>query len=197
MKIAVWLFYGVAGWCAIGLVGSILSIARGKRAEALRNSAWVAVVGGAYLLTLLAVSTLQRQRVVAIGQDQCFGAMCFRVTAVDEVPGLVAGSTDRVVRVHIAVANHGNSAAEEGAIRAYLLDSRGRQWFALPGLSGNRLTSRVSGRSEIISQPMFGVANDATGLGLVLTHGSWQPRQFIVGDSDSLAHRPTIVALGR
>jgi hypothetical protein len=178
-------------------VGSILSIARGKRAEALRNSAWVAVVGGGYLLTLLAVSTLQKQRVVAIGEDQCFSTMCFRVTGVDEVPGLVAGSADRVVRVRIAVANHGQSAVEDEAIRAYLLDSRGRQWFALPGLSGNRLTSRVSGRSEIISQPMFRVAEDATGLGLVLTHGSWQPRQFIVGDSDSLAHRPTVVALGR
>lgn len=197
MKIAVWLFYGVAGWCAIGVMGSILSIAKGRRAEALKNAAWVAVVGGFYLLTLLAVSTFQRQRVVAIGQDQCFDSMCLRVTGVDEVPGLVAGSPDRVIRVHIEVANHGNAAAEEGAVRAYLLDSRGRQWFALPGLSGNRLTSRVSGRSEIVSQPMFRVANDATGLGLVLTHGSWQPRQFILGDSDSLAHRPTIVALGR
>jgi hypothetical protein len=197
MKIAVWLFYGVAGWCAIGLLGSILSLARGRRAEALRNGAWVSVVGGAYLLTLLAVSTFQRQRVVAIGQDQCFGSTCFRVTGVDEVPGLIAGSPDRVLRVHIAVTNHGPSAAEDGDIRAYLLDSRGRQWFALPGLSGNRLTSRIAGRSEIISQPMFRVAEDATGLGLVLTHGSWQARQFIVGDSDSLGHRPTVVTLGR
>jgi hypothetical protein len=197
MKIAVWLFYGVAGWCAIGLMGSILSLARGRRAEALKNAVWVAVVGGGYLLTLLAVSTLQKQRVVAIGEDQCFSTVCFRVTGVDEVPGLVAGSADRVVRVRIAVANHGQSAVEDEAIRAYLLDSRGRQWFALPGLSGNRLTSRVAGRSEIISQPMFRVAEDATGLGLVLTHGSWQPRQFILGDSDSLAHRPTVVALGK
>ena len=197
MNIAVWLLYGVAGWCAIGIMGAFLSLVRGRRAEALKNAAWVAALGGAYLLTLLAVSTLQRQRIVAMGNNQCFGSMCFRVTGVDEVPGLVAGATDRVVRVHIAVANHGQSSAEEAAIQGYLLDSRGRQWFALPGLSGNRLTSRVSGNSEIISQPMFRVAEDATGLGLVLTHGSWQPRQFILGDSDSLAHRPTIATLGR
>ena len=197
MKIAEWLFFAVAGWCVIGLLGTVVSLARNRRAEALKNGAWVTSVAGVYLLILLAVSAVQKQRVVALGHDQCFGAMCFRVLGVDEVPGLISGSPDRVIRVRIAVANRGRTAAEEPAIRAYLLDSRGRHWVALPGLSGNHLTSRVAGDSEIVSQPMFRVDGDATGLGLVLTHGNWQARNLILGDSDSLAHRPTIVALGR
>ena len=197
MKIAEWLFFAVAGWCAIGLLGTVVSLARNRRAEAVKNVAWVATVAGIYFVVLLAVSALQKQRVVAIGQDQCFGSMCFRVIGVDEVPGLVSGSTDRVVRVRIAVTNRGSSATEQPAIRAYLRDSRGRDWFTLPGLSGNRLTTRVAGESEIVSQPMFRVGSDATGLGLVLTHGSWQSRNLMISDSDSLAHRPTIVALGR
>jgi hypothetical protein len=197
MKIAVWLFFAVAGWCAVGLLGTVLSLARDRRSEALKHAAWVAAVSGVYLLTLFGVSAFQAQRVVSIGQDQCFGSMCFRVLGVDEVPGLVSGSDDRVVQVRIAVANQAHSAAEETAIRAYLRDSRGRDWFPLLGVSGNRLTTRVAGDSEIVSQPMFRVSNDATGLGLILTHGSWQPRNLILGDSDSLAHRPTIVALGR
>jgi hypothetical protein len=197
MKIAVWLFFAVAGWCAIGLLGTVVSLARNRRAEAVKNVAWVTTVAGVYLVVLLAVSAFQTQRVVAIEQNQCFGSMCFRVIGVDEVPGLVSGATDRVVRVRIAIANRGRSAAEEPAIRAYLLDSRGRRWVTLPGLTGNRLTSRISGESEIVSQPMFRVGIDATGLGLVLTHGSWQSRNLIIGDSDSVAHKPTIVALGR
>ncbi|MBB5059244.1 hypothetical protein HDF16_003967 [Granulicella aggregans] len=197
MKIAVWLFFAVAGWCAIGLLGTVVSLARNRRAEAVKNVAWVTTVAGVYLVVLLAVSAFQKQRVVAIEQNQCFGSMCFRVIGVDEVPGLVSGATDRVVRVRIAIANRGRSAAEEPAIRAYLLDSRGRRWVTLPGLTGNRLTSRIAGESEIVSQPMFRVGSDATGLGLVLTHGSWQSRNLIIGDSDSVAHKPTIVALGR
>ena len=197
MKIAAFLLYAVAGWCAIGLLGTLLSLARGRRSEALKHAAWVAVVGGMYLMLLLATSIVQRQRVIAIGQDQCFGTMCFRVTAVDEVPGLVAGSTDRVVRVRIAVSNRGTSSDEETGLRAYLLDSQGRPWDALPGLSGNPLSSRVAANSEVVGQPMFRVAANSTGLGLVLTHGTWQRRQLILGDSDSLAHKPTIVDLGR
>lgn len=197
MKIAALLLYAVAGWCAIGFLGTLLSLAGGRRSEAIRHAAWLAAVAGTYLLVLLGFSTIQKQRVVAIGQDQCFGSLCFRVTGVDEVPGLVAGSTDRVVRVRIAVANRGTATAEEPAIHAYLLDSQGREWDALPGLSGNRLTSRVAGNSEIVSQPMFRVARNSSGLGLVLSHGTWQFRQFLIGDSDSFAHRPTVVDLGR
>jgi hypothetical protein len=197
MKIAEWIFFAVAGWCAFGLLGTVVSLARNRRPEAVKNIAWVATVAGVYLMVLLAVSAIQKQRVVALGQEQCFGAMCFRVTGVDEVPGLVSGSPDRVIRVRIAIANHSRSAEEEPAIHAYLLDSRGRHWTTLSGLSGNHLTGRVAGGSEIVSQPMFLVASDATGLGLVLTHGSWQPRNLIIGDSDSLAHRSTVVALGR
>jgi len=41
------------------------------------------------------------------------------------------------------------------------------------------------------------VAGDATGLRLVLTHGWKQPGVLVIGDSDSLLHRKTVVELGR
>ena len=84
----------------------------------------------------------------------------------------------------------------EGRIEAYLIDSRGRIWEPLAGLSGNRLSGRVAGGSQMLSQPMFRVAKDSMGLGLVFTHGSWHPRRLVVGDSDSLGHRRTVVGLG-
>jgi hypothetical protein len=197
MELTELLLFGVVAWCGIGLAGIALSLARDRRAEALRHSVWLALVAGVYLLVLLGVSGTQRQKVVPMGRDQCFDEMCFAAVGVDEVPGLVAGDDARVVRVAIRVTNHGHSAESERLIEAYLLDSRGRVWPPLAGLSGNRLNGRVAGGSEMVSQPMFRVAKDSTGLGLVFTHGPWQPGRLVIGDSDSLGHRPTVVPLGR
>jgi len=197
MRVAELGLLAVAGWIAIGVAGTSVSLARGRRAEAARHAAWIAVVAGAYVLVLLGVSATQRQRVVPLGQDQCFDEVCFAVARVDEVPGLVAGDDGRVVRVTVRVANHGHHAEAEGSIEAYLVDSKGREWGALPGLSGNRLNARVAGGSAMLSQPLFRVAVDSKGLGLVLTHGNWQPGRLVIGDSDSLGHRRTVVALGR
>lgn len=191
------MLFGVAGWFAIGFIGIGISLFNGSRRKALKHTFSLAVVAAIYLLVLLGVSVVQRQKVVPIGQDQCFEEMCFAVVAVDEVPGLVAGDDARVERVSIRVTNHGHSAEAERLIRAYLVDSRGRTSDPLPGLSGNWLNGRVAAGSQLVSQPMFRVAADATRLGVVLSHGSWQPGRLVIGDSDSLAHRPTIVALGR
>ncbi len=197
MKAAELLLFGVAGWCVIGAVGIAVSLAKGRRQEASRHAAWLALVAGIYLLAVLGVSVAQKQRIVLMGQDQCFDEMCFAVVGVTEVPGLVAGDDGKVERVSIRVVNHGHSAEAEGLIQAYLVDSRGRISEPLPGLSGNRLNARVAAESQMLSQPMFRVAGDATGLGLVLTHGSWQPGRLVLGNSDSLAHRRTIVTLSK
>jgi len=195
MKLTELLLFGVVAWCLIGAVGTAISLMRERRAEALKHSVWLTLVAGVYLLTLLAVSVFQKQRVIPIGQEQCYGEMCFAVVGVDEVPGLVAADDSRVIRVAIRVTNRGHAAQSEGLIEAYLLDSQGRVWEPLAGLSGNRLNGRVAGGSEMLSQPMFRVAKDAAGLGLVFTHGSWQPGRLVIGDSDSLGHRPDTVPL--
>jgi hypothetical protein len=57
------------------------------------------------------------------------------------------------------------------------------------------LTARVAGGDSVVSEPVFKVAADATRLGLVLTHGGWQPGALVIGDSDSWLHRRTVVDL--
>ncbi len=64
-------------------------------------------------------------------------------------------------------------------------------------MNGVGLTARVAGGGSVVSEPVFKVAADATGLGLVFTHGRWQPGVLVIGDSDSLLHRKTVVELGR
>jgi hypothetical protein len=48
----------------------------------------------------------------------------------------------------------------------------------------------------MVSEPVFRVARDSSGLRLVLTRGFWQLGTLVIGDSDSLGHRRTVVELG-
>ncbi len=191
------LLLGLVGWTAIGVLGVGVSAWRGERQKVRRGVAWLIGVWVIYLCVLIGVSLVQRQRVVAMGEPQCFDDMCFTVTGVEEVPGFLIRDGRRLVRVTVRVTNKGKKAQREGLIRAYLVDGQGRRWEESPGVNGVGLTSRVPAGDLVIGEPVFKVAADATGLGLVLTHGRRQPGVLVIGDSDSWLHRRTVVELGR
>lgn len=189
------LLLGLAGWTGIGIIGTLVSFARRERAKAFRGLSWLVGVWIAYLAVLVGVSLKQKQRVIAIGQPRCFDQMCFTVTGVSHVSGLLSQDRRQLVRVSIEITNKGHKPQSEGLIQAYLIDAQGRLWGALPGLSGVRLTVTVPPGQTVVSQPVFAVSEDATGLKLVFTHGHWQPGVLVIGGSDSLLHKPTIVPL--
>jgi hypothetical protein len=192
------LLLGVVGWTAIGALGVSVSLARGEREKVLRGVAWIAVVWVVYLTTLVTVSLVQPQRVVAMGQEQCFGEMCFAVVGVKEIQGFLIRDGSRLVQVSVRVTNRGRGRAQsEGLMRAYLVDAQGRRWEESAGVNGVPLTARVEARISVVSEPVFKVANDATGLELVFIHGWKQPGVLVIGDSDSWLHRRTVVRLGR
>jgi hypothetical protein len=197
MKATELLLLGLVGWTAIGVVGVVVSRVRGERERVRRGIAWLVGVWVVYLCVLVGVSLGQRQRMVAIGEPQCFDEMCFTVTGVEEVPGFLIRDGRRLVRVSVRVTNKGRKAQSEGLIWAYLVDAQGRLWEESAGVSGVGLTARVAGGGSVESEPVFKVARDATGLGLVFTHGRRQPGLLVIGDSDSLLHKKTVVDLGR
>ena len=197
MKAAELFLLGLVGWTAIGVIGVGVSLWRGERQRARRGVAWLVGIWMVYLCVVMGVSLRQRQRVVAMGEPQCFDEMCFRVTGVEEVPGFLIRDGRRLLRVSVEVRNKSRRAQSERLIRAYLLDAQGRRWEMSSGVNGVELTARVAGGDSVVSEPVFKVAADASGLGLVLTHGRWQPGVLVIGDSDSWLHRRTVVALGR
>jgi len=197
MKATELLLLGLVGWTAIGVIGVSVSVWRGERERVRRGVAWLMGVRVVYLCAVIGVSLGQGQRVVAMGEPQCFDEMCFAVTRVEEVPGFLIRDGRRLLRVSVQVTNKGRKAQSEGLIRAYLVDGQGRRWEMSPGVNGVELTARVAGGGSVVSEPIFKVAADASGLGLVLTHGRWQPGVVVIGDSDSLLHRETVVSLGR
>ena len=71
------------------------------------------------------------------------------------------------------VKNKGRGKTEsDGSIQAYLVDGEGQQWEESRGVNGNRLTDRVvAGQKRMVSEPVFEVAADATGLGRCLRMG--------------------------
>jgi hypothetical protein len=197
MKATELLLLGLVGWTGIGALGVAVSLRRGERQRVRRGVAWLAGVWIIYLFVLTGVSLKQRQRIVAIGEPQCFDDMCFTVTGMQEMPGFLIRDGRRLVRVSVQVTNRGRKAQSEGLIRAYLVDGQGRRWEESAGVNGVGLTARVAGGDSVVSQPVFKVAGDATGLGLIFTHGWRQPGVLVIGDSDSFLHRRTVVNLGR
>jgi hypothetical protein len=188
----------VVGWTVLGILGVSVSLVRRDRAKALHGVAWIVGVWLVYLIALVTVSLMQPQHVVAMGEDQCFDDMCFAVVGVEEVPGFLIRDGSRLVRVSVRVSNRGRGKAQsEGLMRVYLVDAQGRRWAESAGVNGVRLTARVAAGDSALSEPVFKVASDATGLELVFSHGSKQPGVLVIGDSDSWLHRRTVVRLGR
>jgi hypothetical protein len=197
MKATELLLLALTGWTAIGVIGVGVALSRGERDRARRGVMWLVGVWVVYVGVVIGVSMVQEQKVVAMGEPQCFDEMCFTVTRVEEVPGFLIRDGRRLLRVSVQVKNKGRKAQSEGLIRDYVVDAQGRRWEESPGVNGVRLTARVAGGSSVMSEPVFKVAADASGLGLVFTHGRWQPGVLVIGDSDSLLHRKTVVDLGR
>ena len=192
------LLLALVGWTCVGALGVAISMRQGQRTRVWRHLAWIVGVWVVYLAALAGTSLLQPQRVVAMGQDQCFDDMCFAVTGAEEVPGFLTRDGSRLLRVSVRISNRGREKAQrEGLIRAYLVDAQGRRWEESPGISGVLLTARVTAGSSVVSEPVFKVARDASRLELILTHGWKQPGVFVIGDAGSLWHKRTVVPLGR
>jgi hypothetical protein len=197
MKATELLLLALVGWTVIGVVGVGVSLWRGERERVRRGVAWLVGVWVIYLFVLAGVSLGQRQRVVAMREEQCFDEMCFTVTGVEELPGFLIRDGRRLIRVSVQVRNKGRKPQSEGLLWVYLVDGQGRRWAESAGVGGVGLTVRVAGGDSVVSEPVFKIAADATGLGLVFTHGWRQPGVLVIGDSDSWLHRKTVVKLGR
>jgi hypothetical protein len=192
------LLLALVAWTVLGAIGISISMFLGERAKALRHLGWIFGIWAAYMAVLMTTSLLQPQKTVAMGQDQCFGDICFAVTRVEEVPGFLIHDGSRLVRVSIRVSNRGRDKTQsDKLVQAYLVDAQGRRWDESMGISSVRLTAAVPAGSSLMSEAVFKVTKDASGLSLVLTHGHWQPGVFVIGDPDSLLHRQTRVPLGR
>lgn len=188
----------LVGWTAVGAAGITISLVRNERQKAARHSLWVVAVWVVYMTILLWTSVTTPQKAVALGQDRCFDEMCFAVTGVQELPGYLIQDGSKLIRVSVRISNHDKEKMRnEGKVQAYLIDKQGRKWAESTAVSGVPLTAKVAAGDSVMSQPVFKVSGNATGLGLIFTRGQRQSGVLVIGDSDSLLHQRTVVWLGR
>src|SRR2546428_11702604 len=127
MNVRELLLVGLVGWTALGLLGVLISQVRREREKVRKGLMWLVGVWVVYLAVVMGVSMVQPQRVVAMGQDQCYDEMCFAVMGGDEVAQFVRRGEgrdgSRLIRVTMRVRDKGRERTQrEARIRADLAD---------------------------------------------------------------------------
>jgi len=176
--------------CAAGAVGaSLYFLSRGNRRRAGRVGAGLAVSLAIYLGIVAAVALTTKQRVVPMGEDQCFDDLCVAVVKSE-------GKENRYeVTLRIS------SRARRRVMRApdlavYLIDGAGREYRDSEAGPGRPLTDFLRPGESFETVRIFTVLRGVSDLSLVVSHGGW-PGWFIIGENNSLLHKPTVVPLRR
>ncbi|WP_263383209.1 hypothetical protein [Granulicella arctica] len=186
-------------WTVVGLLGLTVSLVRREHQKIWQGVGSLVGVWVVYLSVLAVVSHRQPEQRIAMGQPACIHTLCFTVERVEEVPGFPARNHERLLRLTVPVTNRGKSEAQEN-LRGYLLDAQSRIWALSDAVSGNPLSGRVLAGMTTVSVPVFRLAPDATGLELILRHERWTRwlrHALVIGDPESLGHRPRVMVLDR
>jgi len=183
-------------WTVMGVLGLSVSLIRRERQKLWKGAGALVGAWAVYLTVLLVVSARQPERRIPMGQPLCFHQLCFAVERVEDLPGFPIRNNERLVRVSVRVTNAGKNEAQE-SLRGTLVDAQGRRWKASNAVSGNPLGARVLAGGSMVSEPVFRVALDSTGLGLELTHGRRWRQAVVIGDPESFGHRGSVMVLDR
>lgn len=181
-------------WTVIGILGLLLSLVRRERRKLVQGIGSLVGAWTIYLGALLFISHRQPERRIPLGSPACFHTLCYTVERAEELSGFPARNHSRLLRVTVRIDNRGTSAASEDLAPA-LRDSSGRVWLPTDGVSGNPLSARVLPGGSIVSQPVFQLNPETTGLTLLLAHPRRSQHQLVLTDPESLGHRPQLMLL--
>jgi len=174
------------------LVLSAIAAIRKRRARAvalLRNfGIFVAVYFGIVIL----VSVLSPRRVLHVGDDQCSDDWCIAVADVQREPS-DAGVT-YVVIFRVSSRARGRP-QREGGVQVYVMDDRGRCYDPVPDTAASPFDVLLQPRESVQIRRAFELPADAQAPVLVVSHGGGFPGCCIIGDSESLFHKRTVVQL--
>ena len=180
---------------------------RGRRQNASRTVAGVAVALTAYLAIVVVVSLATPQRILPQSELRCSDEWCLsvdRVTRTDSIGSYIVvtpGDVLYLVDVRVSSQSRGRPQREVG-VALYLLDSTGRRYdpdsegeraLAAAGRAGAPLDQLVNPGESFIHRVAFRVPSNAAGLGLAKSGSG--PGAFIIGDDASLFHKRTVTRL--
>lgn len=158
-----------------------------------------------YLVVLVGVSFVQPQRSIPPGAAQCFDEWCLVVDRAvrRHALGTTSAAGDfLIVSLHVVNESRGRPQREADVYaelrddhdQRYLASSRGQE--ALQQQSGTHSTLRdsVAAGHAATMYLVFDVPPTAQQFAIVVRH-DWFPHALIIGDPESLLHKPVVVPL--
>lgn len=195
----------VVTWARAAVVAARKGLGSGLRILAV----WIGLAS-LYVALVGVVALASPQRVFRRGESRCFDDWCVAVQGVVPAPEL--GPAERPVRpsnrflvVTLRLSNRGHGPQRAGSAAVRILDAEGRRWE--PSKAGQRawedahgrtapLTERIPGGGSYTTTRVFDVPVSARGLGLAVEHPvGFSPALFVLGDDDSILHKPTVLLL--
>jgi hypothetical protein len=174
----------------LGLAG--LAALRRRRARAFALLRRLGVLIGIYLGAVLLVSLLSPRRVLQVGDDQCWDDWYLAVTHVNR---RLAHDTV-AYEVTFRVSSRARRVAQrERGVQVYLMDDRGRCYDPVPDDTATAFDVLLQPQEAVEITRVFNLPADAQDPVLVVSHGGGFPGLFIIGDSESLFHKRTVVRL--
>jgi hypothetical protein len=189
----------------LGILALLFSLVTHRRTLARRLGLGLLSYVGVYAILLLGFSLLTPQRVLAMGQVRCYDDWCAAVAQVTQAPAIGAvhahGSFYLVTIQVTSQAKRVSQRALGAAI--YLLDSSGTRYDPSPegqraleaaGQAGQPLNSLIDAGGSFTYTAAFDLPASAAQPVLAMSHGAF-PGNIIIGDDESILHKPTIVKL--
>ena len=176
-------------FCAVGAAAACIHfVIRGKRRRAGRIAAGTAAGVAVYLLTVVAVALASPQRIIPLGEDQCFDDFCLAVMKSER-----KGSRCEVT---VRVSSRARRRVQRApAAAVYLVDGAGREYRRSEAGPGRAMTDFLRPGESFEAIRIFTLPADARDIMAVVSHGGGFPAWFIIGERNSFLHKPTVVRL--
>jgi hypothetical protein len=174
----------------LGLAGH--ATLRRRRARAFARLRQLSLLVVLYLGAVLLVSLVSPRRVLKVGDDQCWDDWCLAVTHVSRRP-----ANDTVAyEVTLRVSSRARRVAQrERGVQVYLMDDHGRCYEPVPDDTATSFDVLLQPQEAVEITRVFHLPADAQDPVLVVSHGGGFPGIFVIGDSESLFHKRTVVRL--
>jgi hypothetical protein len=186
------LFIGVFFATLVSLVLIALAVWRRQYARALSRLRRLAIAVGVYLGGVVLVSVVSPRRELHVGDGQCWDDWCLAVTTVRSRAGDGTLTYELTFRISSRARRRAQRARDT---QVYLTDDLGRRYDPVPDPAAVPFDVLLQPGEDVTVTRVFHLPSDARDPTLVATHGGWFPGLFIIGDTASLFHKPTIVRL--
>lgn len=183
------IFIAVFFTTAIMLVVAVVAAIAGRHRRAIGTLRALGVLLAAYLVTVIAASLTTPQRLIHMREAQCFDDWCI---AVDRAEGSPEGE-NVLYAVTLRVFSRARRATQrENGVTVYVLDDRGRHYTPRDDPRAAPFNVRLGPGESVTTTRSFVLPADAEHPGLIVAHSRF-PGMFIIGDNESLLHKPSVV----